>query len=77
MSQDDKGKKKKRLSRGSGPTEDDPWSQIFKESPKGEEKMLEVLERTENNFKYLFLAAIKEFGKMAKNHLNCVIFNLF
>ena len=69
ISQDDKAKttkRRKHQSKGSRPVEDDPWLQIFQESQKREEKMMEALERSENNFKDLFLTAIKEFGKMAK-----------
>jgi len=59
-------KKKKRSSKGSGQNDDDPWLAIFKESQEREERMMAALERSENNFKDLFLTAIKEFGKMVK-----------
>jgi len=59
-------KKKKCSSKGSGQNDDDPWLAIFKESQEREERMMAALERSENNFKDLFLTAIKEFGKMVK-----------
>lgn len=58
--------KKKRSSKGSGQNDDDSWLAIFKESQEREERMMAALERSENNFKDLFLTAIKEFGKMVK-----------
>lgn len=59
-------KKRKRPSKGSGQSDDDPWLAIFRESQEREERMMAALERSENNFKDLFLTAITEFGKMVK-----------
>ena len=60
------GKATRKRKRQSGQTDDDPWLALFRESQEREEKMMEALERSENNFKDLFLSAIKEFGKMVK-----------
>ena len=59
-------KKRKCPSKGSGQSDDDPWLAIFRESQEREERVMEALERSENNFKDLFLTAITEFGKMVK-----------
>lgn len=59
-------KKRKRPPKGPGQSDDDPWLAIFRESQEREERMMAALERSENNFKDLFLTAITEFGKMVK-----------
>ena len=59
-------KKRKRPSKGSGQSDDDPWLAIFRENQEREGRMMAAFERSENSFKDLFLTAIREFGKMVK-----------
>ena len=52
-------KKIKRPAKGSGQSDDDPWLAIFRENQEREERMMAALKRSENNFKDLFLTAIR------------------
>ncbi|KAK3749299.1 hypothetical protein QZH41_020083 [Actinostola sp. cb2023] len=55
-------KKKKRKS----DEEDDKWMTFLRESQAREERMLDNFKKSEDNFKELFITAIKEFGKIVK-----------